>query len=94
MEKLPNEVKEIIHAEDTEDSDKVMTFTTQITSTSNTLTNLAVNTSFHSFSVQREFNDKKDTITNIFSAYVEPLLKYINHLALLEEWKLNPDAVG
>ena len=27
-------------------------------------------------------------IINIFSAYVVPLLKYINHLALLQEWKL------
>ena len=31
-------------------------------------------------------------ITNIFSAYVEPLLKYINHPALVQEWKFNLDA--
>ena len=28
---------------------------------------------------------------NIFSAYVVPLLKYINHPSLLQEWKLNLD---
>ena len=28
-------------------------------------------------------------IINICSAYVLPLLKYINHPALLQEWKLN-----
>ena len=28
----------------------------------------------------------------IFSEYVEHLLKYINHTALLQEWKLNIDA--
>ena len=31
-------------------------------------------------------------INNIFSAYVVPLLKYINHTALLQEQKLNLDA--
>ena len=30
-------------------------------------------------------------VISIFSAYVEPLFKYINHLALLQEWKLNLD---
>ena len=30
-------------------------------------------------------------IINIFIAYVEPLLKDINHPALLQEWKLNLD---
>ena len=43
LEKIPNEVKEIIHAEDTENSDKVMTCTTTIFSTSNTIKNLTVN---------------------------------------------------
>ena len=33
-------------------------------------------------------------IINIFSAYVVPLLKDINHLALLQEWKLNLDAAA
>ena len=28
-------------------------------------------------------------IINIFSAYVEPLLKYINYPELLQEWKTN-----
>ena len=31
-------------------------------------------------------------IINIFSAYFLPLLKYINHPALFQEWKLNLDA--
>ena len=33
-------------------------------------------------------------IINIFSEYVEPLLKDINHPALLQEWKLNIDAAA
>ena len=30
-------------------------------------------------------------VINIFSAYSVPMLKDINHLALLQEWKLNLD---
>ena len=33
-------------------------------------------------------------IINIFSAYVVPLLKYINHTEFLQEWKLNLHAVA
>ena len=47
LAKLPNEVKYRIHAEETENSDKVMTCITKITSTSNTLKNLAFNKGFH-----------------------------------------------
>ena len=59
LAKLPNEIKDRIHAEDAENSDKVMICSTTIPSTSNTLKNLAVNKSFHSFYIQREYNDKK-----------------------------------
>ena len=58
--KLQNEAKDIIHAEDKENSDKFMTCTTTISSTSNTLQNLVVNRIFHSSYIQRESNDKKD----------------------------------
>ena len=46
LEKLLNEVKERVHVEDTDNYDKVMTCTTTILSTYNTLKNLAVNKSF------------------------------------------------
>ena len=69
-----------------------MTCTTTITSTSNTLNNLAVNKGFHSFYIQRELDDKKDKIFNTLSAYVETLLKDTNHSSLLQEWKLNINA--
>ena len=92
LEKLPNEVKQKSHAKDIENSDKFMTCTTIIPCTSNTLNKLAVNKSYHYSYIQRELKDKKDMIINIFSAYVEPLLKDINHPVLLQEWKLNIDA--
>ena len=84
LAKLPNEVQEIIPAEETDNSDKVMECINKIPSTSNTMKNLAENKSFHSFYIQRKFNDKKEMIINIFSEYVVPLLKYINHPALLQ----------
>ena len=59
MEKPINERKEIIHAEETENSDKVMTRTTTIPSTSIKLKKLAVNKSLRYFYIQIEFNDKK-----------------------------------
>ena len=48
LAKLPNDVKTIIHAEETYNSDKVMTCIIKIPSTSNTLNNLVVNKSLHS----------------------------------------------
>ena len=68
---MSNKVKDIIYAEDTENYDKVMILSTTILSTSKTLKNLAVNKSFHSSYIQREYNDKKEMIINIFSKYVE-----------------------
>ena len=62
-----------------------------IPSTSNTLKNLVVNKSFRMSYIQIESNDRKLMIINTFSAYVVPLLKDINHLALLQEWKINPE---
>ena len=50
--------------------------------------------SLHSSYIQTEFNNKNKMTINIFSAYVVPLLKYINHPALLQEWKLNIDAAA
>ena len=53
-----------------------------------------VNKSFHYSYIRREFNDKNKMIINIFSEYVVPMLKYINHPALFREWKLNLDAAA
>ena len=94
MEKLPNDVKQITYAEETDNSDKVMTCINTIPSTSNTLKNLVVNKSLHSSYIQREFNNKKYMSIKIFSSYVVPLLKDINHLTLLQEWKLNLDTAA
>ena len=52
-----NEVKDRIHAEDTDNSNKVMICNTTIPSTSNTLNKLAVNKSFWSSYIKTEFND-------------------------------------
>ena len=80
LEKLPSEVKDRIYAEKTYNSDKVMICSTTITSTSNTLKNLAVNTSFHSSYIQEEFNDKKEEI--LMLNFIN-LLKKKNLIALI-----------
>ena len=84
LEKLPNDVKQRIHAEKTDNWDKFMTSINTITFTSNTLKNLVVNKSVHSSYIQTEFNDKNKMIINIFSSYVVPLLRDINHAALIQ----------
>ena len=84
LAKLPNELKQIIHVEETHNSDEVMKYINTIPYTSNTPKNLVVNEKSHPSYFQREFNDKKKIIINIFSAYVVPLLKNINHLVLLQ----------
>ena len=52
LEKLPNEVRNIIHAEETDKSDKFMTCIKIFLSTSDTLKNLLANESFHSSCIQ------------------------------------------
>ena len=74
------------------DSENIMTYTTSITSISNTLKKLLLQYNFHSSYNQTRYIGKEEIIHNIFSTYVEPLLNYINHTALVQEWKLNPDA--
>ena len=59
LEKIANDVKQITHAQETENSDKFMTCINTITSTSNTLNKLVVNKSFNYSYIQTELNDKK-----------------------------------
>ena len=41
--------------------------------------------------IQTKYNEKEESINNMFSTYVEPLLNDINNPSLLQEWKLNID---
>ena len=66
---------------------------TTIPSTSNTLKNLLVNSNYNSSYTNQELNNNKEQMITIFSTYVTPQIKEINHPALLQEWKPNPDAV-
>ena len=52
LAKLPNEVKQIIHAEETDNSDYVMTCINTIPSTSNSLKKLLLHKSLHSSYIQ------------------------------------------
>ena len=74
------------------DSEYFMTFTTAIPSISNTLNKLLLQYYLYSSYNQAKYIGKDEIIHNIFSTYVEPLLNYINHPELVQEWKLNLDA--
>ena len=73
-------------------SDYVMTYTTAIPSISNTLNKLMLHYNLHSSNNKIKYIGEEEIIHNIFSTYVEPLFNYSNHNALVQEWKLNPDA--
>ena len=52
LAKLPNDAKQRIHGEETDNSDKAMTFINTILYTSNIVKNLVVNKSLHSSYIQ------------------------------------------
>ena len=72
LKRLSSQVKDRVVAEVTINSDKFMPCYTTIPSTSNTLKNLLVNSNYHSTYTNQEFNDKKEEMITIFSAYVAP----------------------
>ena len=94
LAKLTKKVKQRIHAEETDNSDYVMTCINTIPSTSNTLKKLLLHKSLHYSYIQTDYNDKGEIINNTFITYVEPLLDDFNNNALLQEWKLNLDAAA
>ena len=74
------------------DSDYVMTCTTEIPSIQNMLKKLLLQYYLHSLYNKTKYIGEEKIIHNIFSAYVETLVNYINNTALVQEWKLNLDA--
>ena len=82
-------VKERFGAEVKVNSDLVMLCYTNITSTSNTLKNLVINSNYHSSYSTEKFNAKNEQMRKLFSTYVTPQIKEINHPEIIKEWKLN-----
>ena len=50
--------------------------------------------SLHYSYIQTKYNYKEEIKNNTFIKYFEPLLNYINHPALIQEWKLNLDVAS
>ena len=84
LKKVLNLVKQRINAEETHDSNYVMTCITTIPYISNNLKKLLLHSSLHSSFFNTKYNDKEEGIDNIFSTYVEPLLNDINNPALIQ----------
>ena len=68
--------------------DYVMTCTTSINSIYNTLKKLLLQYDLHSSYNQTKYIGEEEIVHNICSTYVETLLNYINHPALVQERKL------
>ena len=83
LEKLRNEVKQIVHKEQTYNSYCVMTCINTIPSTSNTLNKLLLHKFSHSFYSHTKCNDNEEIINSTFITYDEPLSYDSNHPALL-----------
>ena len=69
-----------------------MTCTTAIPSISNTLNKLLLQYNLYSSYNKTKYIGEEEITHNTFSTYVEHFLNYINHPALVQEWKLNLDA--
>ena len=93
LKKIPNLVKQRIHAEEKHNLDYVMTCITNISSIPNILKKLFFHSSLNSSYIKTEYNDKEEIINITFITHVEPLSNDINHPALIKEWKLNLEAV-
>ena len=91
LTRVANESKQRTNATDMHDSKYVMTCNTAITSISNTLKKLLLQSNFHSSYIETIFNGKQESIDNIFSTYVEPLFNDINNTALVQYWTLKLD---
>ena len=93
LTKITNLSKQTIHAEEAHNSNYIMICIKTIPYISNNPTSFSYS-SLHSYYIQTEFNDTEEIINNTFITYVEPLLIYINHPALIQEWKLNIHAAA
>ena len=82
-------VKERVRAEVKVNLDLVMLCYTTITSTSNILKNLVNSSNYHSSYSTEKFNTENEQMSRLFSKYVTPQIKEINHPAFIQEWKLN-----
>ena len=77
-------VKERVGAEVKVNTYLFMLCYTTITSTSNTLKNLVINSNYHSSYSTQEFNTNKEEMSNILNIYVTPQIKEIDHIAFLQ----------
>ena len=83
LSSVPNDVKLIIRAINKQKTDYVMACYTEISS-ENTINKLQILSTVHSVYQQNLYHDKQDIIDELFYQYHLPLLKYIDHPALIQ----------
>ena len=67
---------------------------TTITSVSNNVKKLNIMSDFSYGYIHNLYHDKQDSIDDLFCQYIKPLLKYIDHPALIQQSKQNIDATA
>ena len=83
------EAKQRIHVIHIQKTDFIMACYTEIYSVENTIKKLHIKSDFHSGYIYNFYRNKQEIIDELFYQYQLPLLKYINHPALIQEWKKN-----
>ena len=82
---VSNKSKQIIHAIDTHGSDYVMACYTKITSVANTIKKFHIMSYLHYGYIHDFYHDKQEIVYDLFCQYNKPLLRDINHPALIQE---------
>ena len=91
---VTNETKLVIHAIDKQKTDHVIACYIVISSVENTLKKLYIQYNLHTVYRKNFYHDKQDKSNELFDKYYLPLLKYIYHHQLIQEWKQNLDAAA
>ena len=82
--RVPIDAKPRIHVIDKQKTDYVMACYTVAYSVANTLNKFHIESNFYTFYKQNFYNDKRDKFDEIFDQYYLPLLKNIDHPALIQ----------
>ena len=77
-------LKERVGTELKVNTDLFMLCYTTIISTSNTLKNLVISSNYHSPYSTEEINTKNEQTRKLFSTYVTPQIKEINHPSIIQ----------
>ena len=89
-----NDLKQRLHVIDIHESDLVMAWYTAIIFVANTIKKFHIMPDLNFGFIHNFYNCKQYSFRYLFCRYIKPLLKYISHTELIQEWNKNIDAVS